>query len=296
MLSTLIRTAQLAEIGCYALAAWALGLSIGKGAVAVVAAFFAARALFVAFTFALAWRYRSPRAPQHRLGPLASLALFAREYRWLVTFNVLYAPWHRFFLRPDPDPQAGAGRPIVLVHGYFANRGYFRPLVARLEAEGLGPVFTPNLRSWHASIERFEAELTAFLERVAGATGRRVVVVAHSMGGLGIRAHLVRHGARYVERVVTIASPHHGSAPARYAPGLNAWQMRPGSDFLRALEAAGPGPVPLLSIYSTHDNMVAPQETSRLPWARNVALRGLGHLETVHSRAALALVLAELRG
>jgi pimeloyl-ACP methyl ester carboxylesterase len=187
----------------------------------------------------------------------------------------------------------------VLVHGYFANRGYFRPLVRRLEAAGVGPVFVPNLRSWHATIERFEAQLSAQLERIAAGCGRRVVVIAHSMGGLGIRAHLARHGDRYVERVITIASPHHGTALGAYGIGANARQMCPGSAFLADLErreAASPPAVPLLSIWSAHDNLVAPQESSRLPWARHEVLAGLGHLEIVHSPAVLAILRRELRG
>ena len=41
--------------------------------------------------------------------------------------------------------------------------------------------------------------------------------------------------------------------------------------------------------------MVAPQEASRLPWARNVAVKGRGHLEVVHCDEVLELLRAELR-
>jgi triacylglycerol lipase len=298
MLSTYIRTAQSLELALYAVLAWALGLGPAAAVLAVAIAFLGARAIFVATGFALAWLHRSPGAAEHRLPPPQAVALFAREYRWLLAFNLLYVPWDRFFVRRDPEPRAGEGTPIVLVHGYFANRGYFRPLVRRLEAEGLGPVFTPNLRSFHAPIERFESELSAHLQRVSAGCGKRAIVIAHSMGGLGVRAHLASHGNRYVERIVTIASPHHGTVLALHSTGAAPRQMRPGSEFLRDLAAReGEGPrIRALSIYSMHDNLVAPPETSRLPWARNVALARLGHLETVHAQETFALVLAELRG
>lgn len=297
MLSTYIRTAQFVELASYALIAYLVGLAWAHAMVAAVLAFLAARMLFVGGSFTLAWLHRSSRAPQHRIDFPATLAMVAREYLWLLAFNVLYVPWERIFLRADPPARPGQGKPIVLVHGYFANRGYFRPLVRRLEREGFGSVFVPNLRSWHATIERFEAELGSCLERVANGTGQRCIVIAHSMGGLGIRAHLARHGRRYVERVVTIGSPHHGTALARYAMGPNARQMFPGSAFLRELERAEGAQgldVPLLSIYSTHDNMVAPQETSRLSWAHNVPVRARGHLETVHAPEIVDLVLREV--
>jgi len=57
--------------------------------------------------------------------------------------------------------------------------------------------------------------------------------------------------------------------------------MRRGSEFLRGLaesESAAPPAVPALSVYTVHDNLVAPQDSSRLAWARNVRIAGVGHL------------------
>jgi triacylglycerol esterase/lipase EstA (alpha/beta hydrolase family) len=295
MLSTFVRIAQLVEAGIYVLLGLALGWGVGGTALAAVALFLLARALFTAGSFALAWIYRTPRARQHRIGPGRTLAMLAREWQLVVAFNLVHVPWERFVLRPDPKPAPGR-TPIVLVHGYFANRGYWRALVHRLEAEGFWPVYVPNLRSWHATIERFESELSASLERIAGGCGRRAIVVAHSMGGLGIRAHLALHGTRHVQRVVTLGSPHHGTALGPFGLGANAKQMCRRSAFIAELEARegqGPG-IPALSIYSTHDNMVAPQETSRLAWARNVAVPGRGHIELLHSDEVYALLRAEL--
>jgi len=80
--------------------------------------------------------------------------------------------------------------------------------------------------------------------------------------------------------------------------GGHARQMRQGSDFLRALdaaEAARAPQVPATSIYSVHDNLVTPQDTSRLDWARNVALAGVGHVGIIAHEPVYALVLEELR-
>ena len=54
--------------------------------------------------------------------------------------------------------------------------------------------------------------------------------------------------------------------------------------------------VPTTSIYTPHDNLVAPQETSRLPWARNVTVPGVGHVSIIGSPQTFALVRAELAG
>jgi triacylglycerol esterase/lipase EstA (alpha/beta hydrolase family) len=302
MLARIALLEQLLELGIYALVGTWLAARHGFGFAGIVlfmaSGLLAARLMLVCAAFAIAWLNRSPRAAGHHLGALGTLAMVLREWRALLALNLVLLPWERHVLRRDPPAAPAAGSAVVMVHGYLANRGCFRTLVRNLEAGGAGPIFTPNLRSWLAPIERFEAELASTVEAIAASTGRKVVLVAHSMGGLGCRAYLARHGAEHVERVITIASPHHGTALAGFGFGENARQMRRHSEFLRALahgeRAHGPG-VPFTSIYSTHDNLVAPQESSLLPWGRNIAMRGIGHVDLLGSAALAELILAELR-
>jgi triacylglycerol esterase/lipase EstA (alpha/beta hydrolase family) len=117
------------------------------------------------------------------------------------------------------------------------------------------------------------------------------------MGGLAARRYLASHGARRVACLVTIASPHAGTVLARLALGANALQMRPGSAFLRELVQVenGNAPCPATSIYSWQDNLVMPQDTSRLPWARNIALESMGHITILQSPRVFATVLEALR-
>jgi hypothetical protein len=85
---------------------------------------------------------------------------------------------------------------------------------------------------------------------------------------------------------------------ARFGLGANARQMMRGSAFLaalRELEADGRHACHVTSIYTPHDNLVAPQETSRLPWARNIAMPGRGHVEILGSAELLQALIAELR-
>lgn len=302
MLARIALLEQVLELGLYAaIGTWLAarhGFGIPGIALFTAACLLAARMLLVCASFAIAWLQRSPRAPEQRLGVAASVAMVVREWRALLALNLVLLPWERWAVRPDPVPGPTGHPAIVLVHGYLANRGCFRGLVRRLEQGGAGPIFTPNLRSWFAPIERFEQDLAAVVESIAASTGRKVILVSHSMGGLACRAYLARQGAGRVDRLITLASPHHGTAMAAFGMGPSAHQMRRHSDFLRALAhgegAHGPG-VPVLSIYSTHDNLVSPQETSRLPWARNIALAGVGHVDLLDSLEVAGHVLAELR-
>ncbi|HET7402289.1 MAG TPA: alpha/beta fold hydrolase, partial [Usitatibacter sp.] len=225
------------------------------------------------------------------------LGAFLREWLAFLAMALVYVPWEQRWLRPDPPDDAPGAMPVVLVHGYFVNRGCWRGFVHALEARGVGPVYAPNCRSHWAPIERFEEELHAAIERICGGGTRRVVLVAHSMGGLAARLYLARRGSARVARLVTIGSPHRGTWLAPWGLGANARQMRPGSEFLRELAAreAGLDHPEALSIYSMHDDMIAPQDASRLEWSRNVALRGYGHISLFHAPEVLQLVLEEMR-
>lgn len=292
MLASYFLLLQIIELGLYALAGVRLlGWSVPASVALAFAGLLASRLAFVLASFAI--------ARLHRRRPGPAIGVILGEWIALTRQNLLDAAWERVLMRPDPAPRPGAGPAIVMAHGYFENRGCFRWLVKSLEERGLGPVFTPNLRSWLAPIERYEEGLAAVIARAAEGTGRPVVIVAHSMGGLAARLYLARRGGAQVARLITIASPHHGSCHAHLGAGPSAAQMCPGSDFLAALQQAEGGngpPVPVTSIYTEDDNLVSPVESSRLPWARNVALSGYGHIEVLRAEEVLMVVVEEVRG
>jgi triacylglycerol esterase/lipase EstA (alpha/beta hydrolase family) len=274
--------------GYGALAMLALGLSTGI------------RLLIVCAGVAISSAARSPRAREHQIGPTESVVLLLRGWHSILSTNYWQFPFDRWFLRPDPPASASTTPPVLFVHGYFSNRGYFNRIVPRLEARGIAPVFTPNFPSAFTTIERFAEALHGEIERLCMATGQpQVVLVCHSMGGLVARTYLCDHGADRVRKLITIGTPHHGTVIACFGGGANAVQMRPGSAYLRALEVreggAGPG-CRTTSIFTPHDNLVAPQESSRLPNARNVVIPGRGHVDILESRRLLEVVIEELRG
>jgi triacylglycerol lipase len=51
---------------------------------------------------------------------------------------------------------------------------------------------------------------------------------------------------------------------------------------------------PAVSLYSTDDDLVYPPETCALPWARNEAVSGVGHVGLLFSDDVFTKVLAEL--
>jgi hypothetical protein len=69
--------------------------------------------------------------------------------------------------------------------------------------------------------------------------------------------------------------------------------MRPGNAWLAELncDETKPPPVPITSIWSRHDSLVAPQASSELACAENVALVGVGHNALLSDPRVMELVL-----
>ena len=198
------------------------------------------------------------------------------------------APQH---LSPAP------ARPVLLIHGIACNRAVWAPMIARLRGAGFGPIETVNLEPMFTDIDAHCGTIERALRELQARSGRRPCIVAHSMGGLVTLAALRSLGSSLVDRVVTIATPYHGTAMANcfHRPAFR--QMRLGSDWLRALRTGSPAPeIALTCIYSLEDNLVVPASSAALPAARCIGLRGIGHVGLLQSRQVADQVLAALQG
>ncbi|HEY3819334.1 MAG TPA: alpha/beta fold hydrolase [Polyangiaceae bacterium] len=186
----------------------------------------------------------------------------------------------------------GHGVPIVVVHGFTQNRVDFLRIARGLARAGLGPVYGFNY-PWFASVHANARRLARFCEAVRRETGAgRVDLVAHSLGGLVALEYLHDEGPAQVRRLITIASPHAGVAWKGPLPLARGAQVRRGSEFLveRATRAV---PVPCLSVFSSHDNLVHPPASSMLAGrgARDHAVAHVGHLAILFDPAVVRAVV-----
>ncbi len=237
--------------------------------------------LYTAVTFAV-WvidrREAGVLSADPTAAELARLAgVFGREL-FAATFCFTLHPFGALDPPPPRTRDLRGRRPILLVPGYTQMRSNFWLLGARLWAEGLGPLYALNLKPWDASVLEHAARLSALIDEIMHATGaHQVDVVAHSMGGLVVRAAEAGRATPRVRRLVTIGTPHRGTRVAELTTTPGGMDLRIGSDLIAALPPAAPGTI--VAISSTHDNVVVPPENARIgEGGRDLVMEDVGHL------------------
>lgn len=189
-------------------------------------------------------------------------------------------------------PRAVAGDDVVvLVHGFLATAGVFRPLRHRLERDAGAQVASfshaPGL-----GVRSIAEQLARIVERIPH--GTRVHLVGHSLGGIVARWYVHEMGGHErVAQTIAIATPFGG---ARLAERLRVFvgnDLHAASDVLTRLRDGGAQArhIPHLSIAGTEDRMVSPPERARFARGEWVVLDGRGHNQLLFDREAIDLVV-----
>lgn len=258
------------------------------------------RAVIVANNFRVASRF-----PCNPTAPVLTAAAFLRMYLEELVATLVSSSWHMPFFRLAAMPAVlGCGTPVLLIHGYGCNSGYWQPLARALRAARISH-HAVNLEPVLGDIDCYLAQVSHAVDSLCAATGAvQVVIVAHSMGGLVARSWLRANGWQHVAGLITLGTPHQGTALAQFGIGTNARQMCP-SD-----QAGGAGCNPwlatlnaetaerreqIMSIYSMHDNIIAPATSSCLAGTREVAFDGIGHVALASRPAVIACVIERIR-
>ncbi len=219
--------------------------------------------------------------------PQAVRAAIGREALSFLAHGLLY-PFGLRSAGPPPERRR-AQRTLVFVHGLGANRSSFFPLQTYLRLHGYSRQVSVTYRS-AGSLERLALQLKRTIdERVAGG---RVDLIAHSMGGLVSRVYLQKlGGARRVDRLITLGTPHAGSHAANFIPSALVRQLLPDGPFLRDLNARpAPEGVRTTSIVAGRDLLVQPADSAVCPFGRSVRFDDAGHLELLFRPDVMAEV------
>lgn len=200
-----------------------------------------------------------------------------------------------FRSRSEPDhlPVSARGqRGVLLVHGFFCNRGLWNRWLRRLRRHDIACIAV-SLEPIFGSIDDYRQTIAEAVTRLERTTGQAPVIVAHSMGGLAVRAWLASQPQAPLHRLVTIASPHAGTRLGAHGRTVNTRQMRLGSDWLVRLAAqeTAASRARFTCFWGHCDNIVFPTRSATLAGADNRHLPGTPHVQMVEHPAVFEEVL-----
>ncbi len=189
-----------------------------------------------------------------------------------------------------PQPAKPKVERVVMVHGIFENGEAFSSLKKRLEYHGI-ECYVPKLKPADArgGLENLAQGLQRDIEKKFG-TEEPFGMVAFSMGGLVSRYYLQElGGADRCESLMTISTPHHGTKVAYAYPSRGAQQMRPGSEFLKTLQASEEklSDIPIVSYRTPLDLIILPTESSVWERAENRSHLVAMHPMMLHTKSVL---------
>lgn len=175
---------------------------------------------------------------------------------------------------------AAPRRGVLLIHGFFCNRGLWNLWLQRLHAQGT-PVVAVSMEPILGSIDDYVRTIDQAVSALRHSTGLAPVAVAHSMGGLALRRwYAEQDDEDRLHHAITIGTPHHGTWLARFGLTRNSRQMRQSSPWLLTLAAREQlqRRRRFTCFYGHCDNIVFPPSTATLEGAANRHLPGLAHV------------------
>jgi triacylglycerol lipase len=182
---------------------------------------------------------------------------------------------------------------VVLVHGFFASAGVFRPMKLRLVDEAAAKVATFT-HAPGAGIERIARSLARIVDRIP--EGCRVHLVGHSLGGLVARFYVQELGGHArVAQTISLGSPFGGTERARPFRFLVGAELCRSSAILARLRArAHEHDVPHTSLVGEGDSLVVPCESAVFPRG-DVHVLPCGHNSLLFHPESIAHVVERVR-
>jgi triacylglycerol lipase len=129
--------------------------------------------------------------------------------------------------------------PVVLVHGFLDTSRIFKKMAASLRKQNFIVYDTLNLKpsTGKNGIEPLAEQLEKYIHENVGKE-KPFHLVGFSMGGIVVRFYLQKmNGNVYAQKLITLASPHHGSWWAWLLNIKSCQQVRPNSEFLNSLNS-----------------------------------------------------------
>jgi pimeloyl-ACP methyl ester carboxylesterase len=234
-----------------------------------------------------------PRATQ-----CALFQAFVREVTSAPRVFLWRQPFRTQAISDSLQPSGKAG--VVLIHGFICNRAFWTPWMVQLKMQNRA-FASVTLEPAFGSIDDYASVVEAAVAKVTLATGQVPTLICHSMGGLAARAWLRSNAANEgrIKRVITIGSPHFGTALSlenTRLPFINSQQMQRFGAWTQQLAKDEPASryAKFTCWYSNCDNIVVPTSTAMLSGADNRLITAQGHVSMAFSQRVMQESLALL--
>jgi triacylglycerol esterase/lipase EstA (alpha/beta hydrolase family) len=254
---------------------------------------------YVLISYLLAFARPSARPPGRLFRAMAVELLTTLVVLPMWPLFLLLGASYELYPTTAPSARGALKRPVVLLHGLAMNRTQWMWMGRSLARRGIGPSYGMTYFSLQ-SVSRSARHLDRFVARLLRREGAaQVDIVAHSLGGLVARYYVERlGGAPHVGRIITIASPHHGTALGRLLAIVpSARETLRDSRLLGDLGplTTGAAGVRYTSIWSRADAIIVPPESSSIaPAGDDQVYEDLGHLSLIFSPRVVDVVAARL--
>jgi pimeloyl-ACP methyl ester carboxylesterase len=229
-----------------------------------------------------------------RLGPGGWVIFYARMLAAIATLSWWFI--HGMSQEGLRSPADGKrGKPVLCVHGFHMNGTCMWGLRRALERRGR-PTRALSLGwPYRPAASYAEALTTVMIEMQAAFPEEGFDIVAHSMGGLIVRMVLAQRPelAGAIGRVVTLGTPHHGTAFLRTIRRGPVYDMMSRESLFLATLPDFRQTVPssdVVTVAADPDLVVYPIDTNHLAGARALNLRREGHSSLLTHPPAVELV------
>lgn len=169
---------------------------------------------------------------------------------------------------------------ILMIHGFGGGTrdyGALKRYLKKHKHEVDFFEFTYSQKYGEVPVDVLADELAAYTRENIGS--KKFFVVGFSQGGLIFRRSVLRNSEikDHVQAVVTVCTPHQGTAIAKAGFGKGVADLRPGSAMLRELDAHDDG-IPYYAVFNPHDPVVVPGTNAKYKRAViNKEVRCLSH-------------------
>jgi triacylglycerol lipase len=183
---------------------------------------------------------------------------------------------------------------VVLIHGFFASAGVWRPMKQSL-TRATGAKVASFTHAPGVGIDRIARSLAKIVERISARS--RVHLIGHSLGGLVARWYVQELGGHTrVSQTISLGSPFGGTERAHPFPFLVGRDLATASPLLARLRSrAHEHDVPHTSLVGEGDLMVVPAESAVFPRGDVIVLPRCGHNTLLFHTDSIARVVDRVR-